>query len=228
MDNLFLFFLRLSFLVPIIAGGVLAIKGNTRPGFVLNVIVVQSLAFGILNVFHNELIGWLGTDRYFTLYTALEFTSFALIIQATSSARSPSKLLLVCSVIFFANLILHALSATNKRGDSLNIGIETILVLINIIHFFYLRFKQVDEQYLYQNPFFWFMTGMLIYLGFTFFFNILVYHVDNEVIKNYYHFSYIGDILKNCLFAVGLTLLPRAGNTVDRTHSFNAPKLDLI
>ncbi len=112
--------------------------------------------------------------------------------------------------------------------DSYEIALESLIIISFIIHFFYLRFKQVDEQYLYQNPFFWFMTGMLVYLGFTFFFNILVNHVENEVIKNYYHFSYIGDIVKNCLFAVGLMLLPRANNTVDRTHSFNAPKLDLI
>jgi len=108
------------------------------------------------------------------------------------------------------------------------VGSFLIPVVAFIIHFFYLRFKQVDEQYLYQNPFFWFMTGMLVYLGFTFFFNILVNHVENEVIKNYYHFSYIDDIVKNRLFAVGLMLLPRANSTVDRTHSFNAPKLDLI
>ncbi len=120
------------------------------------------------------------------------------------------------------------LQKNNGKADSLNIGVETILISLNIIYFFYLRFKKVDEQYLYQNPYFWLMTGMLVYLAFTFFFNILVNHVDNEVIKNYYHFSYIGDIVKNLLFAVAIWHLPRRSGSENRAQSFNAPKLDLI
>ncbi|MFN4893099.1 MAG: hypothetical protein ACK5G0_04960 [Bacteroidota bacterium] len=115
-----------------------------------------------------------------------------------------------------------------ERMDTYEIALETVIVLILIIYFFYLRFKQVDEQYLYQNPHFWLMTGMLVYLGFTYFFNILVNHVDNEVIKNYYHYSYIGDIIKNALFAVALLQIPRRTTAEGHTRSFNAPNLDLI
>ena len=111
--------------------------------------------------------------------------------------------------------------------DSYEIAVETLLITSCIIYFFYLRFKQVDEHYLYQDPFFWFMTGMLVYLGYTFFFNLLVNHVDIEVIKNYYHFSYIGDIIKNLLFTVALFYLPRKGEAASRSSYFNAPNLDL-
>jgi hypothetical protein len=48
------------------------------------------------------------------------------------------------------------------------------------------------------------------------------------VIKNYYHFSYIGDIIKNLLFAVAIWHLPRRSGSESRVQSFNAPKLDLI
>lgn len=112
--------------------------------------------------------------------------------------------------------------------DSYEIAFETLAIISLIIYFFYLRFKQVDEQYLYQNPNFWLMTGMLVYLGFTFFFNILVNHVDNEVIKNYYHYSYVGDILKNILFAVALIYMPRQSGQENPSKTFNAPNLDLI
>ena len=115
-----------------------------------------------------------------------------------------------------------------EKPDSLNIGIESILISLNIIYYFYLRFKEVDEQYLYQNPHFWLMTGMLIYLGFTYFFNILVNHVENEIIKNYYHYSYIGDIIKNALFAVALLQMPRRSKAGEQLRLFHAPNLDLI
>jgi hypothetical protein len=112
--------------------------------------------------------------------------------------------------------------------DSFEIAFETLAIISMIIYFFYLRFTQVDEQYLYQNPNFWLMTGMLVYLGFTFFFNILVNHVDKEVIKNYYHYSYLGDIVKNILFAVALFYMPRRSGPENPAKTFNAPNLDLI
>jgi hypothetical protein len=71
------------------------------------------------------------------------------------------------------------------------------------------------------------MTGMLIYLGYTFFFNLLVNHVNDAFIKKYYHFSYLGDIIKNLLFTVALFCLPRDKKSDARSNVLNAPNLDL-
>ena len=120
------------------------------------------------------------------------------------------------------------LTKSSERMDAYEIATETLLITFCIIYFFYLRFKQVDQHYLYQDPFFWFMTGILVYLGYTFFFNLLVNHVDNEILKNYYHYSYLGDIIKNLLFTVGLFYLPGKKATSNRSSFFNAPNLDLI
>lgn len=227
MENLFLFLLRASFFIP--AFYIIRSYLTNKHLSVLEILVlVHCLSFAFLNIFFTPIIQILGNNNYYHLYTALEFLSFSTIIYQSSSSTISRAVLLSSICIFFAYIITIQTFYPGQRGDSLNIGIETIFILINNIYFFYLRFKQVDEHYLYQDPFFWFMTGMLVYLGYTFFFNLLVNHVDNEVIKNYYHYSYVGDIIKNLLFTVGLFYLPRKKETICRSSFFNAPNLDLI
>ncbi len=191
-------------------------------------ILAHCFSFALLNIFYSTIIQSVGTNFYYHLYTTLEFISFSTIIYQSRTTKLSKTILLSSNFVFFTYLITIETFYAGQRGDSLNIGVESIFILINIIYFFYLRFKQVDEHYLYQDPFFWFMTGMLVYLGYTFFFNLLVNHVDNEVIKNYYHYSYMGDIIKNLLFTVGLFYLPRKKETVCRSRFFTAPNLDLI
>ena len=227
MENLFLFLLRASFFIPAIYI-IRSYLTNKHLSVLEALVLVHCLSFALLNIFFSSIIQILGNNNYYHLYTALEFLSFSAIIYQSSSSIVSRALLLSSICIFFAYIITIQTFYPGQRGDSLNIGIETIFILINIIYFFYLRFKQVDEHYLYQDPFFWFMTGMLVYLGYTFFFNLLVNHVDNEVIKNYYHYSYVGDIIKNLLFTVGLFYLSRKKETICRSSFFNAPNLDLI
>ena len=227
MENLFLFLLRLSFLIPVLVGLVFSLQTRSLP-LALTIILIHSILFGLVNTFHDDLIAYADSYSYFAAYTTLEFITFCFIIKLASNTIRPKLLLSGCTLVYTLSIIITIFQKNHEKADSLNIGIETILVSINIIYFFYLRFKKVDEQYLYQNPYFWLMTGMLVYLAFTFFFNILVNHVDNEVIKNYYHFSYIGDIIKNLLFAVAIWHLPRRSGSESRVQSFNAPKLDLI
>lgn len=226
MENLFLFSLRASFFIPAL---------YVLRSFILRkditlielLIIAHCLAFGLLNVYYSSLIQFLGNSTYYHIYTAIEFFSFSVIIFQSCKSLFSKTILIGTTIVFFVYLATIQTFYDDQRGDSLNIGVETLFILLNIIYYFYLRFKQVDEHYLYQDPFFWFMTGMLVYLGYTFFFNLLVNHVDNQFIKNYYHFSYIGDIIKNLLFTVALFYLPQKGEVANRSSYFNAPNLDL-
>ena len=227
LENLFLFLLRASFFIP----ALFVFRRyliNKEINWLETLVLVHCFSFALLNIFFSQIIQLIGNNIYYHIYTALEFVSFSTIIYQSSTTLLSKTILLSSICIFFVYIITIQTYYHGQRGDSLNIGVETIFILTNVIYFFYLRFKQVDEHYLYQDPFFWFMTGMLVYLGYTFFFNLLVNHVDNEVIKNYYHYSYIGDIIKNLLFTVGLFYLPSKKESTSRSNFFNAPNLDLI
>jgi hypothetical protein len=184
--------------------------------------------FFVYNLLFDKLETTLGSRIYYFIYTVLEFSTFTFLILKAEQSYKFQVATKISWILFLLFCVSIMIIKGIERMDTYEIALETVIVLILIIYFFYLRFKQVDEQYLYQNPHFWLMTGMLVYLGFTYFFNILVNHVDNEVIKNYYHYSYIGDIIKNALFAVALIQIPRQNTVEGHTRSFNAPNLDLI
>ena len=192
------------------------------------VLFCYSAFFLTYNLFFDSFEKQLGSNYYYYTYTVVEYLVFSYLLFNSDASARLRTIIVVLSIGFFGYCTIMLQSKTSERMDSLEIAIETIIIIFSTIYFFYLRFKQVDQNYLYQDPFFWFITGILVYLGYTFFFNLLVNHVDNEILKNYYHYSYVGDILKNLLFTVGLFYLPTKMSTNSRSSFFNAPNLDLI
>lgn len=82
---------------------------------------------------------------------------------------------------------------------------------------------------IFEKSSFWFIVGILIYLGATFFFNILGNSMGDELLDSYYHFSYLGDILKNIIFCVGIFLLTKEWELEPKKdNSNNIPNLDMI
>jgi hypothetical protein len=91
--------------------------------------------------------------------------------------------------------------------DSLPIGVETILLFSYIIFYFYEQFKQPNPDYVYRNPTFWIFFGILIYLGGSFFFNILADYMNKKTVVKLWSLTFIGDIVKNLLFLYALFLI---------------------
>lgn len=226
MENFFYYSLVVSFALPPLT---FLLRGR---GYqfqdIIPVVLIYCIFFLLLNLYFDQLEKFLGGNFYYLIYTILEFTAFVILISHSEKKKGFKNTVAIVWGAFFLFCLTRYFNKSYERMDSYEIAFESLVIISLVIYFFYLRLKHVDEQYLYQNPFFWLMTGMLVYLGFTFFFNILVNHVDNEVIRNYYHFSYIGDIIKNCLFAIALLQLPRTKPVIDPSQTFNAPKLDLI
>lgn len=88
--------------------------------------------------------------------------------------------------------------------DTIPVSIETILIFIYIFFFLYEHSKADNPDVIYNNYLFWVSVGLLLYLGGTFFFNILVTQMSLAEFDNYWHYTYIAEILKNILFLVAL------------------------
>lgn len=110
--------------------------------------------------------------------------------------------------------------------DSLAVAIETILLSIFIILFFYEQSRTNANQFIYSHPAFYFAIGIMIYLGGSFFFNILVHQLTPQEIARYQPLTYLGDIIKNILFSIGIVSLMR--NPPKKLNQpSNVPYLDL-
>ena len=73
---------------------------------------------------------------------------------------------------------------------------------IYVFLYFNQNFKYNLAENLYEYSSFWLIVGIIIYLGFGFFFNILANNLTKEEFDKYWHYTYLTEILKNILFAL--------------------------
>ncbi len=98
--------------------------------------------------------------------------------------------------------------------------------MVFIVYYFYFQFKNISNQNIYDNFHFWIVLGILIYIGFTFFFNILSNSLDPKLFAKYYHYSFLGDILKNILFTIAVIYFAQNSSKV-KQHTPSYPYLDM-
>lgn len=180
------------------------------------------VAFALLSIFRylsDNLV-----SVYFVVYTAFEYIFFSLLILTALKSRKIRLIIFSYSIIFLLFQIIFGL--TSHRLDSISIGIETILIFISIFLFFYDHSQSNKAGYIYNHPVFWLSVGMLLYLGGTFFINILVNYMSKDEYENYWHLTYFAEIIKNILFAVSI-LIPSHQYKLNPINSSNLPYLDM-
>lgn len=186
------------------------------------------LLFFLLNNYYTEIKTTIGKTGYYFIYTLIEYLTFTYILWNSITDKKFKKSIIFLSCLFILFLTIFYSLVKIKRLDSVPIGVETILLIIYILYFFFRYFKSINDDYIYNNASFWFVTGILIYLGITFFFNILANSLDRDLFKMYYYYSYLGDILKNLLFTVAIIFLAHNNKKNISQKLFNAPYLDMI
>lgn len=174
------------------------------------IIFFYCIIFFVLNLIFDLIPrGSVGRKVYYFGYTFFEYISFASVFWLIIENRLLKRFIIITSILFICFQIIYYLSVQNIRLDTVPIGIETILVFILIFYFFFEQFKSTKDQLLYSNYVFWVVIGIMIYLGGSFFFNILANHLNNEQITDYWYWSYLADIIKNIFFGVGLIVFSR-------------------
>ena len=113
-----------------------------------------------------------------------------------------------------------------QRLDSIPIGIETILVFIYIFCFFFYFTKNSKDAYIYTHYGFWASVGILIYLGGSFFYYILVNHLRENDVVLFGKLSNAAEIIKNILFGIALFVYRKF--PINKIHKVkNIPNLDM-
>ena len=163
---------------------------------------------------------------YFFLYTSFEYISLAFLISLGIGNKKIKKLILSLSICFF---IFHVYFGLTSRGlDSISIGVETILLFVYIFLFFYDHSKNNKTGFIYNHPTFWLCVGILLYLGGSFFFNILANYMPKAEaeFQNYWDYASIAELLKNLFFAVAMLITSHQHKTNSLNQS-QVPYLDM-
>ncbi len=167
--------------------------------------------------------------KYFlTSYTIFEYSIFTFIFWINFRKDKFRRLLLLASVLFFGFQLFYVLTTKVKGLDSVPIGIETILILIYVVYFFYSFSKRLSDFYIYNHYVFWIAVGILVYLGGSFFFFILFQQLSTDQKNNFGNITYVAEIIKNLLFVIALFTYTRYPFKKPEKNSNPVPFLDLI
>lgn len=161
-------------------------------------------------------------------YTLLEFSFFTFIFWRVIENRRVRNIIAISSLIFITFHILYFLSSAEQKIDSVPIGIETIFLFFFAFLYLQQYFKKSLSKNIYEYSSFWLVAGIIIYLGSSFFFNILANHVTQAQFDNYWHYTYIPEIFKNILFALVIFGYFFKTENSANLKSKDIPNLDMI
>jgi len=235
MEKLFTFIVVYSYLLlPISTIIYFALKGHNKSlGILLSSYGIA--IFILLNLYGFVRI--LGAKNpiyvqvYQSLFTFIEFLVFGILLYNIIAYHVFKKIIVFSIISFFAFQIIYVFNEKTQILDSVPIGIETILMFIFVLFFFYERFQDVTGEPIYFHHGFWLSFGMLIYLGASFFFYLLISHLDEKQQDTYGLITYVADITKNLLFVLALFVAlsnERAKKAREPKATGAIPFLDMI
>ena len=158
--------------------------------------------------------------------SATSYSVFTFILLKNLNNSKIKKLIRALSVGFYLFQVFFFFYFKSQKIDSVPVGVETILVIFYSILYFhqYFKFSQVS---IYTDPNFYLVVGILVYLGGTFFFNILANEITTAQWDNYWYLTYIPEIIKNIIFAITIVIYHKKTNTLSK-KTLNVPYLDMI
>jgi hypothetical protein len=163
---------------------------------------------------------------YYFAYTFIEYLAFTFLIYQKIQSPIFRKIILILSICFIAFQFFHYFTIKLKVVDSLPIGVETILIFAYIIFYFYEQFKQPNPVELYRNETFWITVAIMIYLGGSFFFNILAPYLNPRMVLKYWFLTWVGDIIKNAIFLYALFAIKKTTKN-QQPQKKSIPHLDM-
>jgi biotin transporter BioY len=139
----------------------------------------------------------------------MEYIFFALLLWYDIKRKFFRTAIITLTSAFLVFLIIYYFKSTLVRLDSVPIGIETFLIFL-FIFFFFIEFSnnETPVNFYYHNGF-WISVGILIYLGGSFFFYILINHLSNEQVSAFGNLTYLAEIIKNALFVIATIVLKK-------------------
>lgn len=137
--------------------------------------------------------------------TIIEYGVFAAFLYFQLTDTAAKKLLAIASIAFFIFFLVFTLYLKGSTIiDSIPIGIETIIVLVFGFYYLYEQTNDTSTLFIYNNPAFWIIFGMIIYLAGSFFIYIFANYTTQEVVERYWFVTNIFSVIKNILFCIAI------------------------
>jgi len=141
-----------------------------------------------------------------SLFTIIEYILFSLFLYLIIKKRTIRAIIVACLPIFLGISIYSYFANEASEFDSLPTTIESIFIITFCIFFLFQELNNPEIPFIYQNPNFWFVFGMLGYLAGNFFLFLQYSNISSDVRDGFWMINLLFNILKNLLFAVAFYL----------------------
>jgi len=137
----------------------------------------------------------------------MEFILFVGVLHINIKKERAKKALVFISVCF--TIFYFSFTFLAREGyifDSIQIGVETILILIFAYYYLYERMNDTSTLFIYNTYPFWIVMAIVLYLSGSFFVYISASSLGYAGIKKYWFITNIFSIVKSILFAIAIAM----------------------
>ena len=182
--------------------------------------IISLLTDFIFNVFHNLIKGRFYTFSFFTI---VEFTLFSLFFYFIYDSSNFKKYILFCFPLFYVLAVFNLLMQDNYTSnfDSLTAPIESILIIICSILYFYEQLNSPKVTFIYASKNFWIVAGIMMYLSAGLFLFVAASQITKEDMTRFWPINFSANIIKNVLFAIAFSIPTTTKLTKTLTSEYN-------
>ena len=158
----------------------------------------------------------------FSFFTIIEFTLFSTFFYFIYYSKNLKKFIILSLPLFYS-LAIYNLFNQNKNEsnfDSLTAAIESILLIICSILYFYEELNNPKINFIYSSKKFWIVVGILMYLSAALFLFIAASLITKGDFKRLLLINNSANILKNILFAIAINMYPTIKSTVPNSGKY--------
>ena len=201
---------------------------KAKSDYVFFVLLFYCILFFLFNKFFDSIAKHSSLLKpYYFLYTFFEYFSFTLILFLKIKSKYFRRFIILLSIAFIFFQVFYFFTFKLNTLDSVPVGIETISIFIFVFFYFNESFKEAKTTFLHTNYVFWIIIGIMIYMGGSFFFNILAEHLGRKQLDEYWSLTYLADIFKNIFITISIFIFARQ-HKKKTSSSHSIPYLDLI
>lgn len=181
------------------------------------------VATELVNSYYNEVLHIIPQFN-FNLFDIVEYCLLTYFIYRIIRNKPFRLIILVLSFVFLAIAIFDITRPFfHSHYDSLTNVLESILLIIYAIFYFFEQIRKPDHIFFYAIPEFWIIVAILLYFSGTFF--IVLYaqsQIENDSFKLQYSvINNAFDILKNLLLGVAMIMHGDKNNNISRIDFSN-------
>ena len=195
------YIIGISYLLCITCFLISCLKNPKKGLWLVFVYLLCSLAFDFIHQFSSE-----DTNILNGVFTIFEFAVFAYFFNLIINIPLAKRVMSFTSIIVLTILIILFIRANKRNFDSFSASLESVIIIIYCLIFFFEQISKPQTYFLYTLPYFWIVLGILIYMASTLFLFILAGNLSDEEFRKYWIINSISNIISNIIFGIGFLM----------------------